>query len=319
MKAQAWSILIAMSVLAVFAFATFGLEVFAGTYSGNVVANVVVGNVIYLSVSPNTIYFKGLTPNSIMTTNALNVVTDNDIGGNIGANILVKGTDLVNVSNGNSIAVGNTVWAASAGASGIPLTSSFVNTNIFVPQPTLSNPSTGNFIYFGVDIPAGTPPGNYSQTISFENYNVTQNIYNKSTSSNTVKLVANVLGACYIALSSNSISFGSVYASANVPTNVLVTDYDNGGNVASSLLVSGTNWAYGPNSFGVSNTLWSPTSELTYTGTALSNTLAATGITVPAPTQSSPSSSANIYFGLAVPPATPGGSYTQTITIENSC
>ncbi|MGC8687672.1 MAG: hypothetical protein ACP5RM_03165 [Candidatus Micrarchaeia archaeon] len=318
MKAHSWNVLIALGMIAIFSFAVFGIEVFA-TSSGNVVANVQVGNVIYLSVSPSKIYFTGLAPGSTMTTNALNVVTDNDIGGNIAANILVEGTNLVNVSNGNSILVGNTVWSATAGSTGISLTSTFVNTNIFIPQPTLSIPSTGNFIYFGVNIPGGTPPGNYVQTISFENENTTQLKYNQSSSSNTVTLVANVVGTCYISLSTNSISFGNVYASANVPTNVLVTDYDNNGNVAATLMVSGTNWQGATTTFGVSNTLWSAASQSSYTGNALTSTLTSTGITVPAPTQSSPTQSAPIYFGLAVPPGTPGGSYTQTITIENSC
>jgi len=144
------------------------------------------------------------------------------------------------------------------------------------------------------------------------------------TASNTVTASANVQGVCYISLSSNTINFGNIAPNANVPTNMQITDYDNGGNVAANILVDGTNWIYSSNTaiyFGVSNTLWSPASQTTYTGTALtlSPTLTNTGIVVPQPTSSTPTTSNNIYFGLAIPAGTGAGIYTQTITIENSC
>ena len=142
------------------------------------------------------------------------------------------------------------------------------------------------------------------------------------TASNTVTASANVQGVCYISLSSNTINFGNRAPNANVPTNMLITDYDNGGNVAANILVDGTNWIYSNTTiFGVSNTLWSPASQTTYTGTALtlSPTLTDTGIVVPQPTPSTSTTSNNIYFGLAIPAGTGAGIYTQTITIENSC
>ena len=134
----------------------------------------------------------------------------------------------------------------------------------------------------------------------------------------TSSLTANVQGFCSISLSPTSINFGSIAASANVPTNSLITDTDSGGNVQASVLVKGTDWS-GTGSFGVSNTLYSSSSQGAYTGNALTNTLTITGITIAAPTQGSPSTNSPIYFGLGVPAGAPAGAYSQTITIENSC
>ncbi|MGC8538064.1 MAG: hypothetical protein ACP5MZ_03750 [Candidatus Micrarchaeia archaeon] len=311
-------------MIAIIAFEVYMNPAFAASSNSTVTANVAVGNVIYLAVTPNTIYFNGLAPNSITTTSANDVVTDYDNGGNLAANILVYGSNLVNSSSNTILLVGNTIWNATTGKSATLLTNSFVNTGITILQPNIINSNTSNKIYFGINIPSGTPPGNYIQTIYFENENLTSPAtYNSPSTSNSVQLVANVAGYCYISLAPNSISFGSVVASSNVPTNVLVTDSDNGGNVAANVLVEGANWYLNGNiistSFGVSNTLWDASSQTTYIGTALSNTLISTPITIPAPTISNSVTSNQIYFGLAVPGGTPAGSYEQTITIENSC
>ncbi len=202
-----------------------------------------------------------------------------------------------------------------------------MNTNILIPQPTLSAPSQYNNIYFGFQIPPATPAGSYIQTITFNSENTTQLVYatQNSTSANSVQVSVSVGSICYITLSPNTISFGNVFASANVPTNVLVTDSDNGGNAQATMLVYGSNWAYSANTaitFSGSNTMWNPISLSVYGGNALTtNSLSPqnTGIIIPTPTQSNPSTSNSIYFGLAVPPGTPGGVFTQTITVENSC
>ena len=142
------------------------------------------------------------------------------------------------------------------------------------------------------------------------------------TASNTVTASANVQGYCYISLSNTIINFGSIAPNANVPTNMLITDYDNGGNVAANILVAGTNWIYSSNTaiyFGVSNTLWSPANQATYNGIALTLSPNDTKIVVPQPTPTNTITSNNIYFGLAIPAGTGAGIYTQTITIEDSC
>ncbi len=288
--------------------------------TSNVVANVAVGNVIYLSISPNAIYIGSFTPPFSTDTNTQ--VTDNDVGGNLAANILVEGTDWVNASTSNTFGVSNTVWSASPQSSytGTPLTSSFVVTNIVVPQPTLNSPTTTNNIYFGVNIPGGLVAGNYLETVSFENENTTTTptTYNSSSTANSVVLKINIQSVCYISLSPSTISFGSLVAATQHATNVLVTDYDPNGNAAATVSVYGGNWI-GPTSFGVSNTTWSAGSLGSFGGTALTSTPTSTGITIPAPTTSQETTSNSIYFGVNVPGGTPNGIYTQNIIIENSC
>ncbi|MEM3661941.1 MAG: hypothetical protein QXG73_03880 [Candidatus Micrarchaeaceae archaeon] len=286
--------------------------------SSNVVANVAVGTVIYLSVSPNTINFGNINPGATYNTNV--PVTDNDVGGNIGANILVEGTDWVLSTNSAvTFGVSNTEWNPTSQTSytGNALSTTFANTLIFIPAPTLSMPTTSNKIYFGLSIPGGTPAGVYTQNILFENYNVTSSTYNAPSTQGMVVASANVQSVCFISLSPNAINFGTIFANANVPTNNLITDSNPNGNAQATLFVYGGNWI-GPSQFGVSNTLWDAAPQTTYNGIPLSNSLNTTGIIIPASTYNTIGSN-KIYFGLGVPGGTPAGSYTQTITIENSC
>lgn len=102
-------------------------------------------------------------------------------------------------------------------------------------------------------------------------------------------------------------------------TNVIVTDTDNGGNVASNILLEGTAWTSGSNSFVVGQTNYNGLSQSSYSGVSLTASLVDTAIQIPAPTVSTPSTSNAIYFGLQVPGGTASGTYTQTITFENSC
>jgi hypothetical protein len=185
--------------------------------TGTVTANVAVGNVIYLAISPNSIVISGLAPNSIYPTNI--PVTDTDNGGNIGANALVEGTNWVNQTY--TFGVSNTLESNTASAttlSGTPLSNSFAVTNSYIIAPNVVNPSTNTIIYFGFSIPPATPAGNYLQTISFENENVSNREFNAISTSNSVTITANVIGTCYISLSPNSIDFGTLTPSANVPT-----------------------------------------------------------------------------------------------------
>ena len=317
-------------IVAIIAFEAYMRPAFASS-SNTLTANVNVGNVIYLTVANvnagNVINFGSKFSDAYYDTNVL--VTDNDIGGNIGANILVEGSTWLNASTSDTFGVSNTFWSPTSltnlGTNALTLI--FANTPITIAAPSISTPYASNSIYFGVNVPGGTPEGNYIQTISFENYNASQGIYNKSSTANAITAEVSVQGTCYISLSPNSISLGPIVASANVPTNVVVTDNDNGGNVAASLLVAGTNWYLNGNtlstSFGVSNTLWDASSQSTYNGIALTNSIsssnAITNIIIPAPTPTNTITSNSIYFGLGVPGGTPAGSYEQTITIENSC
>ena len=307
------SLVLSVSITAIIAalgMAAFGL-VFAS--SGTVSASASVSNSVYVSAAPSSNTFGNVYPGSTYDTNVLFVDTDN--GGNIESNIMISGAGWTFGSN--SIGVSNTLWSGASQSSytGTALTGTLSDTSIEVLQPTISAPSQSNSIYFGVNIPGGTPAGSYSQTLTFENKNFSNPL---SSSTATVTLTANVQSICYISLSPATISFGNVASSANVPTASGVTDTDTGGNAQASVLVEGSGWT-GPSSFGVSNTLWSGASQSSYTGTALTGTLAATGLIIPGATFSAPSPSNSIYFGLGIPAGTAGGSYTQTITIENSC
>lgn len=319
MKAYIYGSLIAAGL----AIGIFGSAMLLGfgfaSGTGTVTANVAVGNVIYLAISPNSIVISGLASNSIYPTNI--PVTDTDNGGNIGANALVEGTSWVGSTY--TFGVGNTLESNTVSTllSGTPLTSSFVVTNSYIIAPNVVNPSTNAIVYFGFSIPPATPAGNYVQTISFENKNVSNGEFNAISTSNSVTITANVVGTCYISLSPNSIDFGTLSPDANVPTNFGVNDIDNGGNVAASLLVYGGNWiGPTPATFGVSNTTWDATSGTSFsTASHLTGTPVTTGISIPAPTTSNTATSNSIYFGLGIPPATTAGTYQQTITIENSC
>jgi hypothetical protein len=133
-------------------------------------------------------------------------------------------------------------------------------------------------------------------------------------SSGSVTASVNVPLYCGITLNPTSISFGSVSPGSNVPTNVLVTDTNSAGNTQANVLIEGGNWISVSSSFGVSNTLWDSTTQTTYTGNALTLSLASTGETL-----SASAGSNTLYFGLAVPASQAAGVYSQTITIENSC
>lgn len=130
----------------------------------------------------------------------------------------------------------------------------------------------------------------------------------------------NVLGTCFIFLIPNTINFGSIEPGSNVPTANVVTDNDLNGNVDANILVGGSTWTSSNptgNSFGSTNTLWNPTSLATYggNGLVLFPSLTITDIVVPF----GPGTSANVYYGLGIPPSQPLGIYTQNIVMENSC
>ena len=288
---------------------------FAGTSNtSSLNANVNVGYAVYISIQTNTATFGNVYPGTSYNTNV--PITVHDDGGNLAANILVSGVDWAGPGT-NTIGVGNTLYSATSLASynGIALSGTLANSLSTIAQPTITFNSPSNSVYFGVDIPAGTAAGLYTQTLTFENDNFSNTITSNTA---TATLTANVQGVCYISLSPSSIAFGSIAPNANVPTNVLVTDTDTNGNAAANVLVEGTGWS-GTTPFGVGNTMYDASSQTTYTGTALTNSLTSTGITISAPTQASPSTNSLIYFGLGIPAGTTAGAYTQTITLENSC
>ena len=118
---------------------------------------------------------------------------------------------------------------------------------------------------------------------------------------------------CTISLSPSGFAFGSLNPGTSIATTNSVTD-TNSGNTNAYMYVYGSSWS-GPGSFDVSNTSWSGSSSIAY-GSAnhLSSVPSNTLLLVP-----SGSGSNKIYWGLRVAPGAPTGTYSQTITIENSC
>ena len=318
------SLFAVLAMTMILASAFYGINLAGASSSpSNVVASLSVKSSCSVSAPSNTaINFGNLNPTQ--TYSATNAVTFTDSGGNAPANILVAGSNMI--SGGNNFYVTNTLWSAISGGSTTALTlytglASLVDTLIQIPAPSRTNPSTTNTIYFGIDIPAGTPAGIYTQNIV---YGYTCNGGPATAITTNTVATANVQSACFISLNTASIDFGSLDPNANVPTANQIIDTNQGGNVASNILVEGGNWISGSNNFYVANTLWNPTSASAGTGNALAlytglSSLVDTLIQVAAPTLSTPTTSSNIYFGMEIPGGTPAGIYTQNIVYGYSC
>jgi hypothetical protein len=129
---------------------------------------------------------------------------------------------------------------------------------------------------------------------------------------NVSSSVSSTQNTCTISLSTSAINFANVGPGNNIAATNAVTD-DNTGNSNAYMYIYGGNWI-GPAQFGVSNTIWAPSSGVPF---ASANMLSAapenTLLLVPS------SGSNTIYFGLGVPAGTPAGYYSQNIMIENSC
>jgi len=294
--------------------------------SQQVTASVNVQGTLYTDINPTSITWANY-PTLANDTNT--PITVSDQNGNIPGNIFIWGTaTLSNTLNGNSIAIGNVLWNPTLLTSynGIPVNTLQVDTLISVAAPTISTPTTNSLIYLGVSIPAGTPSGSYTGDIYFEIENVSgsNTIYSLQPSSNTLSVTVNVLSTCYISLNATSINFGTLPTGTNTGNTWNgIVDKDNGGNVQATINVYGGNWVYSSNpqiTFYVANTVWSPTNTVGYSsGRPLTLSFVSTNIIVPAPTQSNPSTSNTVYFGVAVPGGAPVGAYTQNIIIANEC
>jgi len=319
------------AIVAALTFSAFLLlspsNVSATTANAAVAANVNVQGTLYTDISPNSIIWTNY-PKFANNTNTL--ITVNDENGNIPGNIFIWGTaTLSNTLNSNSIAIGNVLWNPTSLTSyaGNAVTTSQVNTLIVVAAPTISTPTTNSPIYLGVNVPAGTPAGLYTGSIYFDIEN--GSIYSLQPSTNTLSVTVNVLPTCYISLSANSINFGTMPSGTNTETNWTgILDSDPGGNEQATIAVAGTNWIYSSNtaiSFYVANTVYSGTNTISYSQAFPSNSLPllpalpSTGLTIAPPTQATPTTKTEVYFGLGVPGGTKVGAYTQNIIIGNQC
>ncbi|MEM0202254.1 MAG: hypothetical protein QXR73_03695, partial [Candidatus Micrarchaeaceae archaeon] len=131
-----------------------------------ITAKVEVQGTCYISLSTNAINFGSIVPTANVPTNK--IVTDSDSLGNVAASLLVGGTNWTLTSNALvTFGVSNTIWSNTIQTTyaGTALTGNLVTTGISIPPDS----STGNSIYFGLQIPGGTPAGTYVQTITIEN------------------------------------------------------------------------------------------------------------------------------------------------------
>jgi len=137
-----------------------------------------------------------------------------------------------------------------------------------------------------------------------------------ASASNTITATLTVAAVCTVVLSNTAINFGSVPVTGNAPTTNAVAD-TNGGGVPANILLDGTNWVSGGNSFFASNTIWDFT---THAGGVSGNTLAlAPGNIVDTENVIGAGQLVNTYFGAQIPAQQAVGTYTQTITVENKC
>jgi hypothetical protein len=164
--------------------------------------------------------------------------------------------------------------------------------------------------------------GSFSFSVATQIYNGTT--YTPSPASGTVIAAnsqyiswATLAPSCGISLTGNTaIGFPALTPGSASPTTNLITDTNAGGTVAANIVVDGSNWIFGANSFFVTNTLWNPTSAGAFVGNRLQldpGNFAQTYILVPG------GGSNGVYFGVVIPPALNRGTYTQNIVIENSC
>ena len=292
----------------------------ATTPATNVIASATVNSKCFITWSNSLVGFGNVNPTQSVATSNLVVATDTN--GNAATNVLLAGTNWIVQYGSTSYFVQNTLWNPTSASAGTGNTVNLYNSifqsledsNILITAPTQSNPTTTNNIFFGAIVPGGAPAGIYVQNVVL------------STSCNTIQtevsMTVNVQSDCFISLSNTLIGFGAIDPGSNVGTTNVVTVSDPGGNVAANILVDGGNWISGANNFYVYNTVWNPSSSATYVGNGLNLYpvgITDTNIQIAAPTLSSPTESAPIYFGLAVPGGQAAGAYAQNIVLENKC
>ena len=172
-----------LSMVVILALATgfflTGFNVMAYETSNVVVFNVFVPGICYIDIGTANIVFGILPPGTNTLTNFQ--LTVNDIGGNSASNVFVNGdaTDLIGGATGqqagNWVAtsgtgnfyVSNTLWNPTSlnSYTGYPLTFVQHDTYVFLPAPTVSTPTTTNYVYFGLAVPGGAPAATYDQNI----------------------------------------------------------------------------------------------------------------------------------------------------------
>jgi YVTN family beta-propeller protein len=283
----------------------------------------------------------GTTNSFVFTTNT------NLIGNTLNANVFVTDSEGV---TGNSILAG-------------PFTVNVLPTITLATTPSPSSLTPPQTITFNAFETGGTGPFTYV----FDVYNSVTHLLVNSVNTGTTNsfvfttntnLVGNTLNAnvfvtdrqgntansiltgtftvtstpiCYISLSTGSENFGNLNVNSNVPTDYGITDTDNGGGAAATILIAGgvgdssgiwyNNGIWvgtsPSNVIGITNTLYSTSSQSSYIGTSITNSLSSTGLIIPNP--SGGSTFNTVYLGFGVPRLVRRDVYTTNIVIENSC
>jgi len=291
---------------AVFVFPPYNVIFADSPTIGNIVASVVSPGVQYANNAYNssilgTFTLNAISPGSTYTFNSWLVSSANLIV----ASPLTQNTYFTVEGNGILTATWNGLTTFSE--TGLP--NSGETWNVVYDSYTL-NTIVPNSIVFSVR------PGNYPYTVAnviiSGNY-IPSPLSGNAGTGNTIS-IAFALANCFVSLSTNVINFGGIAPNANTPTSHSVTD-NNLGNAGASIYLSGSAWngLIVSDTFGIGNTLWSPTSLGTYAGNALSSSYNSMSVTIAS------SGSQYIYFGLGIPKGTPKDTYTQNILIENSC
>ena len=121
---------------------------------------------------------------------------------------------------------------------------------------------------------------------------------------------------CLFATDNSAITFGGA-SGVQTGTNTLtanVIKVTDGGNYATNILVSGTDWTWASSS--VSNTFYANTLNVGITDPRVARL---SGASVDTKIPVNLISANAIYFGVNVPTGTSPGTYTQTISIISSC
>lgn len=120
---------------------------------------------------------------------------------------------------------------------------------------------------------------------------------------------------CIFTTNTVTLSFGSIQQGSNAGSTLFALNAIDGGNIGSNVFVSGASWTYGSNTFAVGNTVWSKSSGTSFgSATALTGSAVDTLVYVP-----SAGASNTVYWSAAAPLYQAPGSYTQAISITNSC
>ena len=134
---------------------------------------------------------------------------------------------------------------------------------------------------------------------------------------NTVSITGQLIipSNCIFSTNAVTINFGTIQQGQNAGSTLFALNVVNSGNIGSNVFVSGASWVYGSNTFAAGNTVWSKSS-----GTAFGSATALTGSAVDTLVYVPSAGAANtVYWSAAAPLYQAPGSYTQAISITNSC